>query len=202
MGQTVFARDLAGYGVVAGHGVVRWARDIYFDDRQWKVRYVVVALRHGLTIRQVLVSPVCVVGVDAAARRLETSLTREQILHGPDIDADRPVSRQHEIALHEYYGIPFYWMDEDPASRWGDPHLRSIRAIRGYTVIDRDAAVGHVTDFSIDVGAWTLVDVLVARHHWPGAPRVRLAVNAIERVSWMGKAIYLDARVTPPSRAA
>ena len=195
MGQTAFAHDLAGYGVAVADGVVGRARDIYFDDRQWKVRYVVVALRHGLTTRPVLVSPVCVLGVDAAARRLQTSLTREQILHGPDIDADRPVSRQHEIALHEYYGISLYWTGENPASRWGDPHLRSIRAIRGYTVIGRDAAVGHVADFSIDVGAWTLVDVVVARHHWPGASRVRLAVDAIERVSWMGKAVYLDARV-------
>src|ERR1043166_5193168 len=102
------AHELSGYPLVAADGIIGRVRDLYIDDRRWVVRYLVVELRHGLTTRRVLVSPVCVRAVDTEAARIEVSLSREQILHSPDVDADRPVSRQHEVALHEYYGIPFY----------------------------------------------------------------------------------------------
>ena len=112
----------------------------------------------------------------------------------PGVEADRPVSRQHEVALHEYYGIPFYWtVDGSAPGGGGDPHLQSMRAVRGYTVIARDAAAGRVVDFLVDCDGWTVSDVVVARHHWLAGPRLVLPVGAVEHVSWLGKVVYLDA---------
>jgi len=194
MGHKHLAHDLCGYPLVTRDGMAGRVRDLFFDDRRWAVRYLVAELRLGLARRRVLVSPVCVLATDTAARRIEVSLTREQLRHSPDVDADRPVSRQHEIALHEYYGIPFYWTDADPgAGRRADPHLRSARAVRGYTVIGRDTAAGHVEDFVVDLLAWSLTEVVVARRHWLSGPRHMVPVNAIARVSWVGKAVYVNA---------
>ena len=194
MESTHLAHQLSGYHVVTRDGPVGRVRDLYVDDRRWVARYLVVELRHALASRRVLVSPVCVRAVDADTRRLEVSLLREQIRRAPDVDDDRPVSRQHEIALHEYYGIPFYWTDEEPAAaRPGDPHLRSVRAVRGYTVIGRDAAIGHVEDFVIDVVGWRVTGMVVARRHWLSGPRRTLAVGDIARISWVGKAVNVDA---------
>jgi uncharacterized protein YrrD len=190
---THLAHQLWGYHLVTRDGPVGRVRDLYVDDRRWVVRYLVVELRHALASRRVLISPVCVRAVDTDARCLEVSLVREQVRHAPDVDDDRPVSRQHEIALHEYYGIPFYWTDEDPAAAQpADPHLRSVRAVRGYSVIGRDAAIGHVEDFVIDVVGWRVSGMVVARRHWLSGPRHTLAVADITRISWLGKAVYVD----------
>ena len=194
MGATKRAHDLFGYRLGARDGSAGHVHDLYFDDRRWLVRYLVVDVRHGLASRRVLISPVCVRGVDADTRRFDLTLSRDQIRFGPDVDSDRPVSRQHEIALHEYYGIPFYWTHGDDATPRGgaDPHLRSMRAVSGYTVIGGDTAVGHVADFLVDCGAWAVSDVVVARRRWMAGPRQAVPVGAIARVSWVGKAVYLD----------
>jgi hypothetical protein len=96
------ARDLFGYGLHARDGALGRVHDLYFDDRRWIVRYVVVDLHRWRPGRRVLISPVCVRHVDARRRQLDVSLDLDHIRRAPDVDADRPVSRQHEIALHEY----------------------------------------------------------------------------------------------------
>jgi hypothetical protein len=193
MRSTQFAHDLSGLALLARDGGVGHVRDLYIDDRRWSVRYLVADVRHGMSSRRILISPVCVTDLDVHHRRAHVSLTREQLWHGPDVDTDRPVSRQHEIALHEYFGIPFYWTDdESPAERAGDPHLRSVRAVRGYAVIAGDTAIGHVEDFTIDVAQWRVTGVAVRQRRWLSGPHRSLPVGAIRNVSWVGKTVYVE----------
>jgi len=191
MKSRYLAQELTGVALLArdvGGGRVR---DVYIDDRSWSVRYLVVELRHGLAGRRILVSPVCVTGLDVGGH-LRVSLTSDQLWNGPDIDTDRPVSRQHETALHEYYGIPFYWTAEAEAEHAGDPHLRSVHAVRRYTVIAGDLVVGHVDDFAIDVMQWRVTGIAVRHRRWLSGPRRFVPVDAIQSISWMGKAVYVE----------
>ena len=77
--------------------------------------------------------------------------TRDQIEESPSIDADKPVSRQHEEEYLRYYGWPFYWADpltwSGPATipmptpdkeHHGDTHLRSMSEVIGYQIQARD----------------------------------------------------------------
>ena len=41
-------------------------------------------------------------------------LTREQVKGSPDIDTEKPVSRQQEIELHKYYNWAPYWVGPGP----------------------------------------------------------------------------------------
>jgi hypothetical protein len=41
-------------------------------------------------------------------RIIPAALTEAQVIGGPDIDTDRPVSRQHEIGYMGYYGVPSF----------------------------------------------------------------------------------------------
>ena len=47
---------------------------------------------------------------------MTVSITREQVKNSPDIDTDKPVSRQHEADYLGYYGYPVYW---DSIGIWG-----------------------------------------------------------------------------------
>jgi sporulation protein YlmC with PRC-barrel domain len=200
------ARDLFECRVRASDGDVGRVHDLYVDDRCWTVRYLVVHTGRWLPGRRVLVTPASVLGTDRRRRRLDVALTRAQILGSPGVDTDRPVSRQHEVAWHEYYGIPFYWTHDAvlQPETGGDQHLRSVRAIAGYTVRSGDRAVGHVADVVLEAGSWAATGLVVARSRWPRGERLVAPVQTIERVSWPGKTVYVqhDARAVPEARTA
>jgi hypothetical protein len=47
--------------------------------------------------------------VDAERREFAVRLTKQQVKDSPDIDTNRPVSRQIEADIYDYYGWSPYW---------------------------------------------------------------------------------------------
>jgi uncharacterized protein YrrD len=109
-------KDLHGYALRATDGDVGTIKDFYFDDDRWVVRYLVVETGSWLASRKVLISPVSLGTPDHDEQVLPVSITREQVRNSPDIDTDKPVSRQHEMDYLGYYGYPAYW---DSVGIWG-----------------------------------------------------------------------------------
>ena len=98
----------------AEDGEIGSVYDVLFDDEFWILRYLVVDTGRWLSGRKVLLIP-GVLGEPAwPERRLPVSLTRSQVEGSPDIDSDKPVSRQHETELNDYYGWPTYWAALEP----------------------------------------------------------------------------------------
>ena len=97
-------------------GTIGHVKDFYFDDRAWIVRYLVVEAGAWLASRKVLVSPIAIGSADWPERLLHVRMTMDQVKKSPDIDTDKPVSRQHEVEYSGYYGYPYYW---GGAGYWG-----------------------------------------------------------------------------------
>lgn len=102
-------KDLDGLAVEATDGLVGHVKDFYFDDSAWVVRYLVVETGSWLSSRKVLISPISMGRPDWAAKTLPVSITKEQVKSSPEIDTEKPVSRQHEAEYLGYYGYPLYW---------------------------------------------------------------------------------------------
>jgi len=102
-------KDIEGFAIHATDGVLGVVKDFYFDDELWVVRYFVVATGTQLANRRTLVSPMAMGIPNWIDKIIPASLTAAQVSGGPDIDTDRPVSRQHEIGYMGYYGYPNYW---------------------------------------------------------------------------------------------
>ncbi|HYB43884.1 MAG TPA: PRC-barrel domain-containing protein [Candidatus Methylomirabilis sp.] len=182
------------------HGVdgdVGRLEDIYFDDRRWMVRHLVVDARHWLTGRRVLIPPAAVLRVDVERHRVEVGLTRSKVEQSPRIDTARPVSRQHHVTLYDYYGFPYVWSGPSlPGDRLagfggGDHHLRSVLAVTGYRVRALGGEIGWAEDFVLDDETWVLRHVVVSP-----SPRSRegvlVSLERVTRVSWAGKMVYVD----------
>ena len=58
------AKTLAGYKLKAKDGKVGKAKEFYFDDNYWAIRYLVANTGNWLTGRQVLLSPYLLVAID------------------------------------------------------------------------------------------------------------------------------------------
>lgn len=110
-------KELLGFVVEGTDGSIGRIHDLYFDDRDWTIRFLVVETGTWLEGRKVLISPVAINETDWARRLLPVSVTREQVKNSPDVDSQKPVSRQHEVENYAYYGYPYYW---GGSGIWGD----------------------------------------------------------------------------------
>tara|TARA_R110001583_G_scaffold38499_2_gene124444 strand:+ start:12218 stop:13042 length:825 start_codon:yes stop_codon:yes gene_type:complete len=102
-------KNLEGYTIQATDGNIGHVSDVYFDDKTWCVRYLVVDTGTWLSSRKVLISPISIGTANWADKLLPVSITKVQVENSPDINTQKPVSRQQEIELLEYYGYPYYW---------------------------------------------------------------------------------------------
>ncbi len=101
--------DLHDYAIQATDGSIGHVKDFYFDDQAWVIRYLVVDTGTWLASRKVLVSPMAIGYPDWTGKVFPVSMTKEQVSNSPDIDTDKPVSRQHEMEYLNYYSYPYYW---------------------------------------------------------------------------------------------
>ena len=167
------ANALKGYSLKSLDGDIGSAREFYFDDQYWAIRYLVANTATWLSGRKVLLSPYSLDGIDTAEEKVFVLLNRKQIEESPSIDTDEPVSRQFERLYNGYYGYPDYWggpymwggyscLSRD-RTRWGsaapeamrgDRHLRSTHEVTGYHLLASDGEIGHVVDFIIDDETW------------------------------------------------
>jgi len=212
------AKDLHGLTIRATDGDIGTVDQFYFEDQTWAIRYLTVDTGGWLEGRQVLISPISVLGVpDWEAKRLDVALTKKQVENSPDINTHQPVSRQHEIAYFGYYGYPFYWGGSDlwgaapnpaglaipiPASteaiadsmanESADSHLRSAEEVRNYYLEAVDGEIGKVDGFIVDDEAWAIRYIEVATRSWWPGKKVLLRPQWIKRVSWADHEIYVN----------
>ncbi len=103
------ASTINGYAIAAKDGQLGTVSDFLFDDASWLVRWLVVDTSSWLSGRKVLL-PASVLGhLDPAAHQFSVRLTKQQVKESPDIDTERPVSRQMETNIYDYYGWSPYW---------------------------------------------------------------------------------------------
>jgi len=109
-------RDLYGAKLHATDGEIGTVEEFYFDDTHWAVRYMVVDTGGWLTGRRVLISPIAIQAAHWDDHTINVALTREQVEQSPDVDTEKPVTRQYELSYLNYYGYPMYW---EGGGLWG-----------------------------------------------------------------------------------
>jgi hypothetical protein len=100
---------LTGYAIEAKDGRLGTVKDCLFDDRTWKIRWLVVDTGGWLSGRKVLLHPSVIGAIDHERGALAVSLTKQQVSDSPDIATDAPVSRQMQFHLYDYYGWDPGW---------------------------------------------------------------------------------------------
>lgn len=84
-----------GFHVRATDGPLGHIDDFIVDEETWQVRYLVVDTSNWMGGKWVAISPASVTGVEWAERRINVSLTQDEIRNSPTLDeADVP---SHEL---------------------------------------------------------------------------------------------------------
>lgn len=208
-------KQIEGRALQARDGIVGEVKDVYFDDHDWHVRYLVVETGSWLHRRTVLIAPDAFSGLDWGLQVFPVDLTIEQIRQSPSIDTDKPVSRQNEELLRQYYGWAPYWDPvfadaglpnvpvtaetepgrtdgNQPLRPRGNPHLRSANDTRGYDLAAADGGIGHLEDFLIDENGWRIRYLVIDTRNWWAGKKVVIAPAWVRDVSWERRAINVD----------
>src|SRR5665213_2317578 len=101
--------EIDGYAIHANDGLIGTVSDFLFDDATWLVRWLVIETWNWLSGRKVLLPPSALADVNHIGHQFSVRLTRQQVKECPDVESDRPVSRQSEADIYNYYGWSPYW---------------------------------------------------------------------------------------------
>jgi len=210
---------LNGYAIEASDGRIGTVSDLLFDDRTWKMRWLVVDTGGWLTERKILLHPSAVRHVDHERHELPVSLTKAQVEASPDILTDAPVSQRMEANLYDHYGWDPLWSGQylgagamtgilmplpyesetlrgagnlQPHPDDGDMHLRSIAAVKGYHIHATDGEIGHVENFLVDDADWGIRYLIVATRNWWPGQHVLMSPYAVQDISWPEHEVRLD----------
>jgi hypothetical protein len=209
------------FAIKANDGRLGTVSDILFDDKSWLIRWLVVDTGNWLPGRKVLLPPSVLGHLDGANREFSVRLTKQEVKDSPDIDTDKPVSRQMETDTYDYYGWNPYWnsgvymggygataiitppafgvmrrdADQDMAVRQRrkeDWHLRSVEAVVGYHIHASDGAIGHVEDFLVEDADWSIHYLIADTKNWLGGEKVLISPRSIHDIDWTEKKVDLD----------
>ena len=97
------------YAIAANDGRLGTVSDFLFDDASWLVRWLVVETGSWLAGRKVLLPAFALGHLDPAEGEFSVRLTMQEVKDSPNIDTKRPVSRQMEASIYDYYGWSPYW---------------------------------------------------------------------------------------------
>jgi len=167
--------DLRRFTIAATDGNLGSVGDVYFDDRSWSVRYLVVNAGSWFPGRRVLVSPNAVRTSDPTT--LDVALSKQQVAAGPDVNA-----RGLPGSSTQQGGV-------EPASlaragESGGVHLRTATAVVGYAIRTEDGEIGHVKDVLVDDQAWAIRYLVVdTENRWVGK-KVLVSPAWLTHVTW------------------
>ena len=77
----------------------------------------------------------------------------------------------------------------------GDPHLRSIKSVQGYTIHAIDDTIGDVEDFIVDESDWTIQFMVVDTGNWFPGKKVIISPGSIKEINWETSEVTVNASV-------
>jgi sporulation protein YlmC with PRC-barrel domain len=204
-------KELSGYKIVALDGEVGTVEDFFFDANEWTVRYLVVLAGSWLNRRHLLFSPASIGASEDQEDSLKINLNTERIEGSPPVDLERPISREKETELHEYYDWPLYWTNFGPPSyplvemitemrdKTGREesaqtagYLHSLEEVDSYNLEARDGSIGRIQDFLVDKTNWKIQYLVIETSAWLPGRKVIIAPSWIEEIAWDEKTVRID----------
>jgi hypothetical protein len=205
-------KEIEGFTIVASDGPLGSVDEFFFDDDSWVIRYAVVNTGSWLFGKKVLLPPLLFRCPDWKNYCLPVKLTKEQVRNSPDIDTEKPVSRQQELNLHKFFGWMPYWdssalgavptpiMNSSQSTTESisaptpeqDSHLRRTKEVFGYRIKTRNGEIGHLNDFLLHEDLRLIRYAAVEIRSLFSIKKVLLSKDWIKSISWNDQTLYLD----------
>lgn len=167
------SNELLRYDVKAVDGRIGSVEDLLFDDRDWKIKAIVVETGNFLRHHEVLVDPMDVAALKFPQETMSLVLSKQEVENAPGLERNPPVSKQE-------LGSP------------RNLHLRSCNEIYSYEISATDRDMGKITGFVIETTTWTIRYLVVDTGEWLMEKLVLLGPHTIEAIDWSGRSMQVN----------
>ncbi|PSL50806.1 PRC-barrel domain protein [Salsuginibacillus halophilus] len=176
------AKKLRNFGVITSDGELGKIDDVYMDEDQWVIRYLVVNRKPLLPGGKVLVSPIAVERMDINGQTIHLNVTKEELEEAPGKEEAEPITRKKELELHHHFGYGYYWPAQGMWGSFPYPHqlrveaphhqrpqelpneeeikVRSLKEMTGdwsgYDVEGSDGDIGTIDDVIVEDDTWNI----------------------------------------------
>ena len=202
--------ELRSYYVKGTDGEIGRIEDLCFREDEWVVRYVVVDMAD--LDREALLLSAYLGSLDRGTHTVSADIRRGQVENTPALDRTQPLTGQDEQELHQLYGWPVYWWEQEQEitpidDLWGDsvegpqeaeeqeqedegPQLLFVSdLIEIYGVQSDDGEVGILQDVIVEDETWAISYLVV--NVPPEGNRVLLAADYIQMMDLGARRIYM-----------
>jgi hypothetical protein len=202
--------ELRSYYIKGTDGEIGRIEDLCFREDEWIVRYVVVDMVD--LDREALLLSAYLGPFHRGTHTVSADIRREQVENTPALDRAEPLTRQDEQELHQLYGWPVYWWEQEQEITpvddvWGEPvggpeeaeeqeqeeegpqllFVSDLTEI--YGIQSDDGEVGILQDVIVDDETWAISYLVV---HVPSSGgRVLLATDYIQTTDLGTRRIYM-----------
>lgn len=211
--------SLKNFTMRASDGEIGKVKDFYFDDHTWALKYLVVETGNWLMGKKVLISTAALHAPIWDEHTFPVDLTIDQVKNSPDIDTEKPVTREQEYNLNQHYswpwdggGIGFMTtgmvggvvapdvplserveneFDNDEHGPRRDKHLRSFKQVHDFELRGTDKNIGEVHDFLLDDSRWTLPFIVAETGSWYAGKKLLLSTRFVDKIEWESSSVYL-----------
>jgi len=199
--------DLTAYSFQARDDELGRLKQVYFDDQDWQVRYLVVQTGRWLLGKEVLLVPGVITGIDDVSKTIQVDLTRKQIENAPPVDSEQPVSEHYQKQYYSYYEWEPYWTT-DPLSQATpviplfiepeaptepeNPHLRSSDEVSDYHLDTASGSIGHVADIILDDQEWKVRYLEIDTRNWLPGRHVLVSPAWVQRIDWVDQQVQVE----------
>ncbi|TWX69278.1 PRC-barrel domain containing protein [Colwellia sp. C1TZA3] len=206
--------ELNGSTIHAVDGEIGQVTDVYFDDRHWTIRFMVVDIQPWVPLSEkTLISPISLLEYNVEEQQLNVSISKDKVKNSPQIDVLQTVSREFEESYFDYYAYGYYWVGPGAWGEYAYPmalvnqntlpkdssesddakttnHLRSTNEITHYGIDALDGKKGYIKDFICDTYNWSLRYLVVDTRDWlPGGKKVLISPKQLDVLNWAEKTV-------------
>lgn len=182
--------------------------DLCFRQNDWVVRYVVVGMEE--LARESLLLTTYLGRLDRGSHTLTADILLEQVANTDPLDRSMPLEERDERRLHEQYGWPAIWWQEEHdiepiGGLWSEEPRASENAdeqefesprvmfagdlLEAYAVEGEGGEIGRLLDVIVEDETWSIPYLVVGS---PGAERTLVATDYVQTIDLGTRNIYLS----------
>ena len=95
--------EVKGYYIHANDGEIGHVQDFIVDDDKWNLCYFIVDTHNWLPGRKVVIMPRWIDHIEWSESKVYVDVSMESIKNSPEFDATKPISRDYETELLNFY---------------------------------------------------------------------------------------------------
>ena len=166
--------------------------DFYFDDKDWIIRYVAANTGNWLQGRHILIAPEAIGVKNWDAAFFPALVSKAQVENSPVVEIDKPITREKELELVQYYEWTNYWTFTAPMPSTTVGVLQSANGVIDYSIDAVDGELGKVYDFIIEDTTWTVRYLVVDTAKWLTGRKVLVSPFWAKGINWDERTVSVE----------